>query len=126
MAVEPEYLQGTLKQAILNNKLHAPFFNQMLSVQEMFALYKNPDVFNEFLEKVNDFKPFQDKSWEENNTITKNLITLLGGAGTGKSTGVALTAYNMIKVDNPEAKVMIAGSAEDVSQFVFVSEKSYN
>lgn len=116
MAVEPEYLQGTLKQAILNNKLHAPFFNQMLSVQEMFALYKNPDVFNEFLEKVNDFKPFQDKSWEENNTITKNLITLLGGAGTGKSTGVALTAYNMIKVDNPEAKVMIAGSAEDVAE----------
>lgn len=40
----------------------------------------------------------------------------MGGAGTGKSTGVALTAYNMIKVDNPEAKVMIAGSAEDVAE----------
>lgn len=129
MAVEPEYLQGTLKQAILNNKLHAPFFNQMMSVQEMFALYKNPDVFNTFLEKVNEFKPFQDKSWGDSNTITKSLITLLGGAGTGKSTGVALTAYNMIKVDNPEAKVMIAGSAEDVAERLATTlgeEKSYD
>ena len=53
----------------------------------------------------------------------------MGGAGTGKSTGVALTAYNMIKVDNPEAKVMIAGSAEDVAERLATTlgeEKSYD
>lgn len=129
MAVDPEYLQGTLKQAILDNPLHAPFFNQMLNVQEMFAVYKNPELFNLYVEKLHEQSPFKDPDWKPNNTFTKNIIVSLGGAGTGKSTGVALTAYNMIKADNPDVKVMVAGSAEDVGERLAATlgeEKSYD
>lgn len=129
LAVDPADMQSTLRKAIMNNPSHAPFYNQMLSVQEMFAEYKNPVLFNKFLQYAFKFKPIQNKEFYDKNTFTKNIITVLGGAGTGKSTGVAKVAYEMIKVDNPDAKIMISGPKVDVGERLAATlgiEKSYD
>lgn len=129
LAVDPAKMQSTLRKAIVNNPSHAPFYNQMLSVQEMYAQYKNPVLFNKFLNYTFQFKPIQNQEFYSKNTFTKNLIAVLGGAGTGKSTGVAKVAYEMIKVDNPDARVMVAGPKVDVGERLAATlgiEKSYD
>lgn len=129
LAVNPEEMQSVLRKAIISNPSHAPFYNQMFSAQEMFALYKNPVLFNKFLQKTYEFKPIQNKEFYTKNTFTKNIITVLGGAGTGKSTGVAKVAYNMIKIDNPDATVMVSGPKADVGERLAATlgiDKSYD
>nr|DAW84455.1 MAG TPA: DNA-binding protein [Caudoviricetes sp.] len=125
IAVDPAYSQRVLKQAILDNQRHAPFYNQMLDIQEMFAFYKAPEIYNTYVNKVNELKPYVVKE----NVSHKDIMIVRGGAGTGKSTGVALNLYNMIKIDNPKANIMIAGSKEDVAdrlKTVVKANKSYD
>lgn len=72
---------------------------------------------------------FKIKEFYTKNTFTKNIITVLGGAGTGKSTGVAKVAYNMIKIDNPDATVMVSGPKADVGERLAATlgiDKSYD
>lgn len=129
LAVDPTEMQSTLRKAIISNPSHAPFYNQMFSVQEMYSLYKNPVLFNKFLQKTYEFQPIQNKEFYAKNTFTKNIITVLGGAGTGKSTGVAKVAYNMIKIDNPDASVMVSGPKADVGERLAATlgiDKSYD
>ena len=115
---------------------YAPIYSQELGLQYIAALACRPDLSNAILDELklqadsyaDTLTEEEDKTWIKNLSTIKNFISILGGAGVGKS---SMIAHNTAKIfENTDHEyICIApktSQAENLSKFVGESVRFYD
>ncbi|MBO7211770.1 MAG: AAA family ATPase [Methanobrevibacter sp.] len=88
----------------------APIFSQEYAVRIGYAQFLEPDLFTEVLKEVKAKAQNSDDQYVKNKPILDRIYTILGGAGTGKTTAVDFLLTLMIADDK---RGVIAVGASD-------------
>ena len=99
VAVKPEIFNATYSEAIKDSK-YAPFYLQKIAIRTMFNYSVNPKLFNKVLDLLNGVRTDKDL------LTIKNFLFINGDPGSGKTSAVANTYTRMMKLVNPNYKMV--------------------
>ena len=101
LTVDSNEFYSRLKGVVENKFNKAPLYGHEYIVRMGYSMLYNPDVFNMLLDKIADSYPGSDEYISSRKRI-KNILFGLGGAGTGKTTSLALLFKELVKEDDVE------------------------
>lgn len=108
---------------VLDNTQYAPFYAQKVAIKTIFSMYKNPKLFNDFLDSISDLSTDTDKY-----NVIHNYAFVDGDPGSGKTTAVSWFISEMIKQSNTGdvvwASAVKSRRAENLGNVL--GTKSYN
>lgn len=101
LTVDSNEFYSRLKGVVEDKFNKAPLYGHEYIVRMGYSMLYNPNIFNMLLDKIAESYPGSDEYISSRKRI-KNILFGLGGAGTGKTTSLALLFKELVKEDGVE------------------------
>lgn len=108
LAAPTQNFYVNFKKHIESNDKIAPIYSQEYAIRFGYSYIINPDLFNGFLEVLEKYAKNDKDAYIASRPIYRNLYTVLGGAGTGKTTAIAKSLQAMF----PEATIVASAATK--------------
>lgn len=112
-AINPTEFYVKYRDNIINNEKYnfAPILGQEIATKTAYAYFKNPELFNLLNEQLTEVYSDKDPYIKAKPNL-KNIIALLGAAGSGKTTAEDSSIYEMLKDEDVDFMYVAPGAAQ--------------